>query len=63
MSYEFRIGWRYLYRGVGSRRLAIGLVVSALVGLVGGALFFASDGSSIVFGSLKIGIADSAKNR
>ncbi len=46
MSYEFRIGWRYLYRGVGSRKLAIGLVVSALVGLVGGVLFFASDGSS-----------------
>jgi hypothetical protein len=35
VSYEFRIGWRYLYRGVGSRKLAIGLVVSALLGLVG----------------------------
>ena len=46
MSYERRIGWRYLYRGTGARKHAVGLVVSLLVAVAGAALFFASGGSS-----------------
>ncbi len=46
MSYERRIGWRYLYRGTGARKHALGLVVSLLVAVAGGALFVTSDGSS-----------------
>ncbi len=46
LSYERRIGWRYLYRGTGTRKHALGLVVSLLVAVAGGALFFTSDGSS-----------------
>ena len=46
MSYEFRIGWRYLYRGVGARKHAVGLVASLLVAGLGSALFFATSGSS-----------------
>jgi lipoprotein-releasing system permease protein len=46
MSYELRIGWRYLYRGAGARKHAIGLLVSLLVAVAGGALFFATEGSS-----------------
>jgi lipoprotein-releasing system permease protein len=46
LSYEFRIGWRYLYRGQGARKHAIGLLLSLLVAGVGSALFFTSSGSS-----------------
>ena len=46
MAYETRIGWRYLYRGRGSRRLVIGLGVSVLVTLIGAILFFTTSGSS-----------------
>ncbi len=41
-----RIGWRYLYRGAGARKHAIGLLVSLLVAGAGSALFFSSSGSS-----------------
>ncbi len=46
MSYERRIGWRYLYRGTGARKHALGLVVSLLVAVAGGVLFLTSAGSS-----------------
>jgi len=46
LSYELRIGWRYLYRGLGARSHAIGLVVSLLVAATGGALFLATGGGS-----------------
>src|SRR5690606_6521344 len=46
VSYELRIGWRYLYRGAGSRKHAVGLLVSLLVAIAGGALFFGTGGSS-----------------
>jgi lipoprotein-releasing system permease protein len=46
LSYERRIGWRYLYRGTGARKHALGLVVSLLVAVAGGVLFLTSAGSS-----------------
>ena len=46
MSFELRIGWRYLYRGLGARKHLVGLVTSLLIGIVGGILFFATGGSS-----------------
>ena len=46
MSYELRIGWRYLYRGVGARKHLVGLAVSVALALIGGALFLATSGSS-----------------
>jgi lipoprotein-releasing system permease protein len=46
LSYERRIGWRYLYRGTGARKHALGLVVSLLVAVAGGAMFLTSAGSS-----------------
>jgi lipoprotein-releasing system permease protein len=46
VSYELRIGWRYLYRGIGARKHAVGLAISLLIAVVGGVLFFASGGSS-----------------
>jgi hypothetical protein len=46
LSYELRIGWRYLYRGTGARKHVLGLVGSLVVAAVGAALFFASGGSS-----------------
>jgi lipoprotein-releasing system permease protein len=46
LSYERRIGWRYLYRGLGERKHAVGLVISLLVAAAGCALFFASGGGS-----------------
>jgi lipoprotein-releasing system permease protein len=46
LSYEVRIGWRYLYRGAGARKHAIGLFASLLLAALGSALFFTSSGSS-----------------
>jgi len=46
LSYELRIGWRYLYGGTGARKHAIGLLVSLLVAGIGSALFFNSGGHS-----------------
>ena len=44
--YELRIGWRYLYRGKGSRRARIGLAASLLVTAIGAIAFFTSGGAS-----------------
>jgi lipoprotein-releasing system permease protein len=44
--YELRIGLRYLYRGKGSRRLALGCAASAVVALLAGIAFFATGASS-----------------
>lgn len=46
MSYELRIGWRYLYRGVGARKHVLALLVSLLVTALGAALFLTTSGSS-----------------
>jgi lipoprotein-releasing system permease protein len=46
LSYELRIGWRYLYRGTGARKHVLGLVVSLVVAAFGAVLFFTSGGSS-----------------
>jgi lipoprotein-releasing system permease protein len=44
--YELLIGWRYVYRGKGSRKAAIGFGVSLAFTLLGAALFFSTGGSS-----------------
>ena len=46
MSYELRIGWRYLYRGTGARKHALGVLGSLLVAGVGTVLYFISGGAS-----------------
>jgi lipoprotein-releasing system permease protein len=46
VSYEWGIGWRYLYRGTGSRRSAVGFGLSVLATLVAGAIFLLSGGES-----------------
>lgn len=46
MSYEFRIGWRYVYRGDRSRKAALGILGGILVALIGAYLVVASGGSS-----------------
>jgi lipoprotein-releasing system permease protein len=46
VSYELRIGLRYLFRGAGSRKHAIGAAVSLAVTLLGAILFMTSAGSS-----------------
>jgi lipoprotein-releasing system permease protein len=46
LSYELRIGWRYLYRGLGARKHALGLAQALLVSALGVVLFFHSGGSS-----------------
>jgi lipoprotein-releasing system permease protein len=46
LSYELRIGWRYLYRGVGARKHAIGLLLCLLLAGLGAVLFFTTSGSS-----------------
>src|SRR5687768_6095072 len=46
MSYELRIGWRYLYRGTGARKHRVGLVGSLLLVGVGTALLLSSGGAS-----------------
>ena len=46
MSYETRIGWRYLYRGEGDRSHLVGLVCFALMTALGLALALISAGGS-----------------
>jgi lipoprotein-releasing system permease protein len=46
MSYESRIGWRYLYRGDGDRSHLVGLVCFALITALGLGLALATDGGS-----------------
>ncbi|HTE51105.1 MAG TPA: ABC transporter permease [Kofleriaceae bacterium] len=46
MSYETRIGWRYLYRGRGAHKHGVGLVASLILAAVGAVLFFTTSGSS-----------------
>lgn len=46
MSYESRIGWRYLYRGESDRRHLVGLGLGLLVTAIGLALFLAASGGS-----------------
>jgi lipoprotein-releasing system permease protein len=46
LSYELRIGWRYLYRGAHDKKHLVGLAVSVALGLIGAALFFSSGGAS-----------------
>lgn len=48
MSYELSIGWRYLYRGVPSRRLILGAGASALIIALGVLLLLTTGGSSPV---------------
>lgn len=48
MSYETLIGWRYVYRGHGSPRAKVGVVVSVIIGLLGLALYLSSGGSSAI---------------
>jgi lipoprotein-releasing system permease protein len=56
--YEAILGWRYLYRGKRSRPVFFGLVVSALVTLLGAAMFLGPDKPSptgvavLTFGAL-----------
>ncbi len=57
MSYEFGIGWRYVYRGDRSRRATIGLVVSLIAIAISLYLLFTSGGSSPVgVATLSIGL-------
>ena len=46
MSYEWGIGWRYLYRGAGSRRSAIGFLVSLIATAVAAGAFLYSGAES-----------------
>jgi hypothetical protein len=46
MSYESRIGWRYLYRGEGDRSHLVGLISFVLIAALGLGLALASDGGS-----------------
>ncbi len=46
MSYEFRVGWRYLYRRGGSRANLLGLFIGILLMAFGGYLMLAANGSS-----------------
>jgi len=46
MSYESRIGWRYLYRGELDRRHLVGLVCFGLMTFLGLAMALATDGGS-----------------
>lgn len=46
MSYEFRIGWRYLYRRTRSRRSSLGLLIALAVAAIGIGTMVATDGHS-----------------
>ena len=46
MSYEWGIGWRYLYRGAGSRRSAIGCLLSALATAMAALVFWQTGADS-----------------
>ncbi|HUH05160.1 MAG TPA: ABC transporter permease [Kofleriaceae bacterium] len=57
MSYELRIGWRYIYRGRQSWRPIIGLLVSlGLIGLGFTLLFTADGGSTLGVAALAAGM-------
>ncbi len=46
MSYEFRIGWRYLYRSTRSRRSIVGLIVALVCAAIGMGVMIATKGGS-----------------
>ena len=50
--YESFIGWRYLYRGKSSSRIAQGFALGLLVTALGAVLFFASDAAAWISGQI-----------